>query len=53
MDYDKILAYLVGISTVISLLTGSVKNIHDIRKDKNKKKNKNKRRKPSKTKRRK
>lgn len=47
MDYDKILTYLIGISTVINLLTGSVKNIHDMRL------NKKKRRTPAKKKRRK
>lgn len=47
MDYDKILAYLVALATVINLLTGSVKNIDDMRKDKKKK-----RRTPAKKKRR-
>ncbi len=49
MDYDKVLAYLVALATVINLLTGSVKNIYDMRKDKKNKK----RRSPRKGKRRK
>lgn len=47
MDTDKILTYLIAISTVVSLLTGSAKNIHDMRV------NKKKRRTPAKKKRRK
>jgi hypothetical protein len=38
MDYDKVLTYLVAVATVINLLTGSAKNIHDMRKDKKNKK---------------
>lgn len=41
MDYDKVLAYLVALAMVVNLLTGSVKNIHDMRQDK-----KNKKRRP-------
>lgn len=37
VDYDKILTYLIGIATVINLLTSSAKNISDM-KDKQKKK---------------
>ncbi|GGA30896.1 hypothetical protein [Psychrobacillus lasiicapitis] len=49
MDYDKGLAYLVALATVINLLTGSVKNIYDMRQGKKNKK----RRSPRKGKRRK
>lgn len=31
MDYDKILAYLVAIATVLNLLTSSAKNISDMK----------------------
>ncbi|UUV27167.1 MULTISPECIES: hypothetical protein [Lysinibacillus] len=31
MDYDKVLAYLVAVATVINLLTGSAKNISDMK----------------------
>jgi len=37
VDYDKILAYLVAVATVINLLTGSAKNIQDMRGKQNKK----------------
>ncbi|MEK9198774.1 hypothetical protein SFC08_14750 [Lysinibacillus halotolerans] len=49
MDYDKVLTYLISISTVIHLLTSSAKNIKDIRQSKKKEK----RRPPAKKKRRK
>lgn len=38
MDYDKVLAYLVAVATVINLLTGSAKNIYDMRQGKKKEK---------------
>jgi len=38
VDYDKALTYLVAISSVLNLLTGSAKNIHDMRKSKQNKK---------------
>ncbi|MCM3316702.1 hypothetical protein M3603_08425 [Rummeliibacillus stabekisii] len=47
MDYDKILAYLVAIATILNLLTSSAKNISDM-----KSKKKQKRRPSSKGKRR-
>ncbi|MEY2366287.1 hypothetical protein R6U76_10030 [Lysinibacillus capsici] len=31
MDYDKVLAYLVAIATVLNLLTSSAKNISDMK----------------------
>jgi len=31
VDYDKILAYLVAIATVLNLLTSSAKNISDMK----------------------
>ncbi|MER2058812.1 MAG: hypothetical protein ABTA16_08315 [Niallia sp.] len=37
MDYDKLLAYLVGIATFFNQLTGGLKNVHDM-KNKQKKK---------------
>jgi len=43
VDFDKILAYLVGIATVLNLLTSSAKNISDM-----KSKKKEKRRSPQK-----
>ncbi|MGN7114998.1 hypothetical protein [Lysinibacillus odysseyi] len=49
MDFDKILAYLLSISGILSGFTAAWKNIHDMRKGKNKKK----RRTPGKKKRRK
>lgn len=42
MDYDKVLAYLVAVATVIYLLIGSAKNIQDMRTGKQ-----NKKRRPS------
>lgn len=48
MDYDKVLAYLVGIATFFNQLTGGLKNISDM-----KNKPKQKRRPPRKGKRRK
>ncbi|MFF5816331.1 hypothetical protein [Lysinibacillus capsici] len=48
MDYDKSLAYLVGIATFFNQLTGGIKNISDM-----KNKQKKKRRSPAKKKRRK
>lgn len=36
VDYDKILTYLIGVATVINLLTSSAKNISDM-KDKQRK----------------
>lgn len=48
MDFDKVLAYLVAIATIANLLTGSAKNISDM-----KSKKKEKRRSPAKKKRRK
>lgn len=47
MDYDKALAYLVGIATFFNQLTGGLKNISDM-----KNKQKKKRRPPAKKKRR-
>ncbi len=47
VDYDKVLAYLVAIATVLNLLTSSAKNISDM-----KNKPKQKRRPPRKGKRR-
>lgn len=49
MEYDKVLTYLISIATLLNLLTGTVKNIQDMRKGKQKKK----RRSPGKKKRRK
>jgi len=48
VDYDKVLAYLVGIATFFNQLTGGLKNISDM-----KNKQKKKRRPPNKKKRRK
>lgn len=48
MDYDKVLAYLVGIATFFNQLTSGLKNISDM-----KNKQKKKRRSPTKKKRRK
>jgi len=31
VDYDKVLAYLVAVATVINLLTGSAKNISNMK----------------------
>ncbi len=42
VDYDKVLAYLVAVATVINLLKGSVKNIQGMRTGKQ-----NKKRRPS------
>ncbi|MFJ8511388.1 hypothetical protein [Lysinibacillus xylanilyticus] len=48
MDYDKVLAYLVAIATVLNLLTSTAKNTSDM-----KNKPRQKRRSPTKKKRRK
>lgn len=38
VDYDKVLAYLVAVATVINLLKGSAKNSQDMRTGKQNKK---------------
>ncbi|WP_158512607.1 hypothetical protein [Rummeliibacillus stabekisii] len=37
MDYDKILAYLIAIATILNLLTSSAKNISDMKSKKKQK----------------